>query len=828
MNIATLNKTDERGAKRIPSLSASAVKTAAAQAIEKIAPLWPLKTFVAVNPMLGFAGEDFSDAAQAIALAHGGRTLATRSFYKDAFASGRIDADAIAEALKTLGGSYARTHTVDTIIAALDETPKKRVKPAPTVADIASETSDTDWNAVITDKVSAWAGSYFDEGQAAWRSPWRDLPPYQAWREEAMRDASFKHIGLSDLRAAIAALPETAVEMLQAAATRHAFDEKSLSAYFLRLLATVSGWAGHARFKGWIAGLNGAQDETAIDMLAIRAAYDLAILDATPSATLSPAWATATKRFSDEAGLTPTKDFTIDYILHTAYEISGRRPLLDALTAENKGQTQETRASSQLVFCIDVRSERLRRSIEAAEPSVETMGFAGFFGFAIEVAPLGSKEGGAQCPVLLAPSHTVAEHVCGASHEENETAIKTLTAGKRFQRAWKAFKSSSVSSFAFVEAMGFGFAGKLARASIGATENHTAPRTAPSIEPATLGERAIGFDAETRLALATGALKSMSLTDNFARLVVMVGHGSTTENNPYAAGLDCGACGGHTGEANARVAAAILNDPAVRDGLKDAGISIPEDTHFLAGLHDTTTDDVTLFETDRAPESHADDITALQKTLATAGETTRTERAPFLAIPSGDNIHSNIDARARDWSQVRPEWGLAGCSAFIVGPRARSMGHDFGGRAFLHSYDWKADDSFATLELIMTAPMVVASWINLQYYASTVDNRVFGSGDKTLHNVVGALGVLEGNAGDLRVGLPLQSVHDGAQFMHEPMRLNAFIDAPIEAMNEVIAKHAGVKDLLDNGWVHLYALTETGAPRRYLGGLEWETAAAAA
>jgi uncharacterized protein YbcC (UPF0753/DUF2309 family) len=127
------------------------------------------------------------------------------------------------------------------------------------------------------------------------------------------------------------------------------------------------------------------------------------------------------------------------------------------------------------------------------------------------------------------------------------------------------------------------------------------------------------------------------------------------------------------------------------------------------------------------------------------------------------------------------------------------------------------------LELIMTAPMVVASWINLQYYGSTVDNRVFGSGNKVLHNVVGSLGVLEGNGGDLRTGLPWQSVHDGEKYIHEPLRLNVMIEAPLDAMTAIIAKHEGVRQLLDNGWVHLFALDGEGkVAHRYAGGLAWE------
>ena len=123
----------------------------------------------------------------------------------------------------------------------------------------------------------------------------------------------------------------------------------------------------------------------------------------------------------------------------------------------------------------------------------------------------------------------------------------------------------------------------------------------------------------------------------------------------------------------------------------------------------------------------------------------------------------------------------------------------------------------------MTAPMVVASWINLQYYGSTVNNRVFGAGNKVLHNVAGTIGVLEGNAGDLKIGLPLQSVHDGTRFVHEPLRLNVVIEAPLDAMNEVIANNEGVRNLVDNRWVHLFAMDDDGrVSHKYRRELVWE------
>lgn len=180
--------------------------------------------------------------------------------------------------------------------------------------------------------------------------------------------------------------------------------------------------------------------------------------------------------------------------------------------------------------------------------------------------------------------------------------------------------------------------------------------------------------------------------------------------------------------------------------------------------------------------------------------------------------------RSRDWSQVRPEWGLAGNTAFIAAPRQRTRDAAFDGRVFLHNYDYRQDADGAVLSLIMNAPMVVASWINLQYYASTVDNRRFGSGNKALHNVVGTMGIFEGNGGDLRLGLPWQSLHDGQRLRHEPLRLTVIIEAPAVMIETVLENHDNVRQLIDNHWLHLIRIDPiNGCCFRYLGSQHWQS-----
>jgi uncharacterized protein YbcC (UPF0753/DUF2309 family) len=281
------------------------------------------------------------------------------------------------------------------------------------------------------------------------------------------------------------------------------------------------------------------------------------------------------------------------------------------------------------------------------------------------------------------------------------------------------------------------------------------------------------------------------------------------------------------------MAAGVLNDPSVRATLAERGHAIPDDTWFLPALHDTTTDEVHLLNTDAVPSAVHPALERLREALERAGDIARLERIQLLdeQIPAGATRRAlqAVRERGKDWSQVRPEWGLAGNASFFAVPRSRTAHLSLEGRAFLHEYDWRQDPDFEVLKLIMTAPMVVANWINLQYYGSTVDHDRLGAGNKVLHNVVGGrIGVLEGNGGDLRQGLAIQSLHDGRRWIHEPLRLSVFIEAPAEAIDEIIAGSETVRDLVDNEWLHLLRVDDHGEVQQRLPGGGWETAPGAA
>ncbi len=618
----------------------------------------------------------------------------------------------------------------------------------------------------------------------------------------ATHDLTPEIAGLPGFALHVSEAPESAIAAIARAADRLGLGDAAMETCFHRMLMTLGGWAQYARYKLWQAELAGGSDQTLKDFLAIRLVWEEALF-LRYGAQIAEQWANV--RAAHAAPIEATPDLVTDAILQEAAERSAQRALAMTLAAETT-QTIHHRPMLQAAFCIDVRSEVFRRALEHVNPHIQTLGFAGFFGMATAHRRFGSDAEELRLPVLLNP---VLRSCSGGP--EVATADQSARLKARAKRAWGRFKLAAVSSFAFVEATGPVYAGKLLSDALGLHGGPSLDDPAPRLDP--------GLDLATRTKTAETVLRAMSLTTGFARLVLLAGHGANVVNNPHASGLHCGACGGYSGEVNARLLAALLNDPEVRTGLGPRGIDIPADTLFLAGLHDTTTDRVTLYTEDHPSEAHRKDIGQAKTWLAAAGKIARRERA--LRLPRARH-EGSVPRRSRDWAETRPEWALAGCKAFIAAPRTRTAAKNLEGRAFLHDYDWKEDKSFGVLELILTAPVVVASWISLQYYGSTVAPDVFGGGNKLLHNVTGGIGVVEGNGGLLRAGLPWQSVHDGEGYAHEPLRLSVCIAAPRQAMTDVLSRHHTVRALFDNGWLHLFALDEAGRMAwRYAGDLQW-------
>ncbi len=783
--------------KKSPKLRSKTLVAACDLAARAIPPVWPLASSVAVNPFLGQTGETLADVGARLGRISGTAVTMPRAWYDAKLTDGTITDTDLEDAIAASGVEGMTPET-------LRDAAKAEANPAPVlpmVSHLAAEVSGIDWPGILKERFGVWAAGYFDEGQALWAAP-RGRGAYSAWREVATHDLTPEITGLKGFAQFVNDAPETAEAATARSAARLGLSEAMLETYFHQALLDFGGWSQVARYKLWEAELAGSDDATITDFLAIRLIWEEALLTQY-EAEIESLWAAT--RAGHARPLQPCESIVIDALLQEAAERATQRDLAETFAAP-LAEAKVSRPALQAAFCIDVRSEVFRRALEATSPKIQTLGFAGFFGLTAAHRGFASDVVEKRLPVLLNP---------GITSVSGDVSVAEADQTARFQarakRAWGRFKLAAVSSFAFVEATGPIYAGKLVKDALNMSPNSPPNDPAPRLDPA--------LDLETRTVAANTVLRAMSLTQNFARLIVIAGHGANVVNNPHASGLHCGACGGYSGEVNARLLAGLLNERDVREGLVAHGIDIPADTHFVGALHDTTTDTVTLYKDDYAHAPHAKDIAHAVAWFEQAGKATRAERSLRLPRAASDE---DIALRARDWAETRPEWALAGCKAFVAAPRGRTAGKSLEGRAFLHDYDWKQDTSFGVLELIMTAPVVVASWISLQYYGSTVAPALFGSGNKLLHNVTGGIGVVEGNGGIMRAGLPLQSVHDGERYVHEPVRLSVCIEAPREAMTDILRRHDGVRALFDNRWLYLFALDDAGRMAwRYEGNLEW-------
>ncbi len=814
-----MNKTTNRTLRS--HIGSAAVAAGIETACNRIAPTWPLDQFIAVNPYWGWRSSHIEESAGMLGALAGTVLTMPRDWYREKWAALEFNDRHLDSAAAALG---------DPKLAAAARVALQRDQSDPAITRMALVTDVRDltdaprpgqsWKDHVTHEISQHCGAHFDEWQATWQSN-HNADLFTRWRlQHAAVHGLAWHRGRPWVREQIASLPSEPIEAIEFMLDELTIAESGCDAYLTALLQSINGWASWCAYRRWQARLNGQDDAEIVALLAVRLTWDWLLRNDHDAVSGTSSWIDWADSWSNAVGLgaSITAQQRIDWVLQTAVEHAYQDQLISGL--QNQDHAPAERPTVQAVFCIDVRSEVFRRALESITPVVHTRGFAGFFGLPIAYTPVGSSLTRPQLPGLLAPTLNVTETVPEGS-DRNTVVEQRTTVLERAQR-WNTFGSAPSSVFSLVESTGLLYLPKLVKDSLA----HTSPRepwehdgidarTSAGLRPRL---SLVDDDPAAAAAIAHRVLRAMSLVGGFAPLVLLCGHGSQTVNNPHAAGLDCGACGGQAGDVNARVLADLLNSTAVRAHLAPLGIEIPSDTLFVPALHNTTTDEVQLFDVAFAPPDLQASITTLQQWLNDAGDRARAERAGNVGygpLPA-KQLKRALTQRANDWSQVRPEWGLAGNAAFVVAPRSRTRGLSLDGRVFLHDYDWRIDTDFSTINLIMTAPMLVTNWINLQYHASTVDNRRYGAGNKVLHNVVGGrIGVFEGNGGDLRIGLAMQSLHDGTALRHQPLRLSVFIEAPREGIDQVIHNNEVVSDLVANRWLHLLRIEpETGVIER--------------
>jgi hypothetical protein len=778
-------------------------------ACTRIAPTWPLDELVAVNPWWEMRDEHFSTVSAKLTALSQAQCLMPKSYFQEIWIE-NLSPKHLQQAIDESGTEFTIENLERFLIEDDEHTHWHNI------SDFVDSGRDRKykmaWRDEITHQISQFCADFFRyrEHKSSYAETYQGL--YSEWLATTRQDKGIEILMAEDgLTEQFMSLPESAEGLLAEALTVLRVTEERISDYAHALLLDINGWASWVAYLRWQDKLDGVENHLMLDLLAIRIAWERVLWrhqkfhDRAVFNELKVMWRHQMNILPELIETHRAAQAKL-WIWQRAAEIAHQSATHQQLRHAHEMNTgkEQIQPKLQAAFCIDVRSEVIRRALEAQDPGIETIGFAGFFGLPIEYQPIGTEFTRPQLPALLKPQMRVKAIPSGKQDAATQKALNK-------KARWIEWGNAAPATFSMVEATGLMYAFKMLRNSLFPQAHQHPINHLPTTDAFELLQNESPLTLAQKADLAAGILHGMGLEDHFAETVVLIGHGSSSCNNPHAASYDCGACGGQTGEINVRVLSFLLNDGEVRKALDERGINIPKSTLFVAAMHNTTTDAFTFYGPGVLDEQ-------IQNWFSRASELAMQERAMRLGLEhlQGKDVYASIQRRAKDWSQVRPEWGLSGNSSFIVAQRKRTRGQHFDGRAFLHDYDWQQDPDVSLLTLIMTAPMVVTNWINLQYYASVCDNHVYGSGNKVLHNVVdGSIGVFEGNGGDLRIGLPLQSLHDGNQWMHEPLRLSVYIDAPQEYIEKVVEEQEVVRQLIDNEWLYCFRWDRNGSLERY-------------
>ncbi|MBL8722811.1 MAG: DUF2309 family protein [Planctomycetes bacterium] len=769
----------------------------------------PLWAFVHNNVLLQWEALPFRDAVRQAAALYRARPYETEAFFRRQLARGRIAPQALgAVLLAEWPADRPRPATAAAAVAAFladpscgDDVPPVALVPGPAAEHLVRYSVR---DRPLQDWLVPLIASYLDQGLAPWPNPFAEeglwacfVAAVEQTPASAFPWAAALRARLQRHRAAGRDLDAIVhCEVTEWAAAAQAAD------YCLQALFVLKGWSGMVHkletepevapgtaprlsLREWL-GIVLVSMHALDDRLRAQHPHHPAPVHAHGTAQLG-----RLQRWQE------------------AYERTFLAQVLATLDRDRQQPLPQLEERAQALVCMDDREESLRRALERPGRGIATFGTVGFFGFDMNFLALGAGRATRQCPPVVAPSRTLRElprDAAGTRWALHRSAdrLQANLAMLLYYQSRSLLRGALVS----VAAGLVSFLPLLFRLLLPGPvqrwrerlQRWLLPRPPTRIDVDGEG----GYRPAEQAAILAGILRAAGLRQGFAPLVAVVGHGSTTVNNPLQKAYGCGACSGNHGAPNARLFAALANRPELRAALAvEHGIAVPSGTWFVPFLHDTTTDTVTLLDPDLVPLERATAVLDLHRELAAAARESAVERCvrllpeePPPASPA--EAHERVLERGHDLAQPRPEYGHNRVALCIVGRRALTCRSHLDRRSFLVSYDPTQDPSGQVLREAVLGTVPVAVNIAMDYYFSRVDNDGFGCGSKLPLNVAGLLGVITGSKSDLRIGLARQQVE-----LHEPMRVAVLLEASAEHVRQLVWGHARLQRLVEGGWMRL-------------------------
>lgn len=752
----------------------------------------PLKDFVHHNTLSAFQDLPFDDAISRASKIFGYKTSLNIGEFRDLYKKHRIREDVLEQTIiRRKGGDDADQWIHNLFHEQYNDSITSRIA---YFRAWWKKVYQVDLDREINNTLFKLLGGYLDQGIAEWHFPFDPdgfLASLRLLEENSVADFVKTKLGLQLLSDKNISIEELLNLLIG--------DSSLYENYLFEQQFSHAGWSGLVvMVEKQPESLMDSRPITLVDLIKFELILELDALEHRQKGKWKPyAQSFDQKKREFIFSETPrTIEDEAKAIWQEAFEWSYYDSVLAGIQKMRGNSYRKKNVSFQGLFCIDDREGSMRRHIENFDPNCETYGTPGHFGIVAYFQPKNGKFLTKVCPGALEPKHVIKE--IGKSGELKEEVH------------FSKLLNHPLLSWLFTILLGFRSGVLLALNIFKPSYNSLATSSfshmgeGSELEVMTVYEKQnglqIGFSFEEMTEVVHDVLKSIGLIENFAPIVYVIGHGASSINNTHYAGYDCGACSGRPGSVNARSFAYMANQPKVRMNLKKMGVTIPDETQFVGGLHDTTRDDFEFYDTNKLSEINIERHNTHLKVFEQALDMNAKERSRrFFSIDSKDSaskIHQKVRNRSVSLFEPRPELNHSTNSLCIVGRHSLREGLFLDRRAFSNSYDYSLDPEGTLLEGILNAAVPVCGGINLEYYFSKVDNQKLGAGSKLPHNVMGLVGVSNGVEGDLRPGLPTQMVE-----VHDPIRLMMVVEQYPEIVLDVIKRNPSTYEWIKNEWV---------------------------